>query len=209
MALRKPTAKKQPVKSSDSSPTFQTDKTDTTDRTDEATTGIAIRSASTSTQFPRISSIASTASSTATATFTNPPPTNPSKNEYEVQSIINMCATPAGRFYRLLWKGYSDKEATWEPEGNLTDCWGLLDEFRALRKRESEEREYVERARGKGRGNGKRWRKTPGGVKKGKAKKDEEADDGEWKEGEEEEEEEQILTRKSRRLAEKEGLFEE
>ena len=50
--------------------------------------------------------------------------------EYEVEDILDMRLTRGGqREFRVLWKGYSIFESTWEPEANLANAPDTLADF--------------------------------------------------------------------------------
>ncbi|XP_031329940.1 chromobox protein homolog 1-like isoform X2 [Photinus pyralis] len=65
--------------------------------------------------------------------------TRPDNEEYTVERIIDKRVNPFTRSieYLLKWKGYSDRDNTWEPEHNL-DCPGLVEEFEVSRRRKHE-----------------------------------------------------------------------
>ncbi|KAK4878063.1 hypothetical protein RN001_010569 [Aquatica leii] len=64
---------------------------------------------------------------------------NSAETEYTVEKIIDKQVNPVTGVteYLLKWKGYSDKDNTWEPEHYL-DCPNLVAEFEANRKRKNE-----------------------------------------------------------------------
>lgn len=55
---------------------------------------------------------------------------------YEVSRIMDhRCSSnrrQAKIEYKILWKGYSEKEASWEPEVNLVDCKELVFNYHKL-----------------------------------------------------------------------------
>jgi hypothetical protein len=66
--------------------------------------------------------------------FTEPPPDLVDEHdEWEVEKILDARWTGKGKSRKLQWlvrwKGYNDKEATWEPLSHLKNALELLDEF--------------------------------------------------------------------------------
>ena len=53
------------------------------------------------------------------------------KEEYEIDKIINHQGTAARRQYLIYWKGYSDTEQTWELESNLGNAPAVLKEYKS------------------------------------------------------------------------------
>jgi hypothetical protein len=55
-----------------------------------------------------------------------------SEVEYDVERI---CDKRGGRYpkYLVKWKGWSDKDSTWEPVAHLTNCMALVRKFEASR----------------------------------------------------------------------------
>ena len=49
--------------------------------------------------------------------------------EYEVDRILAKRNVKNRFEYLVLWKGYAAHEATWEPESNLSNARGKIDEF--------------------------------------------------------------------------------
>ena len=48
---------------------------------------------------------------------------------YEVERILQRGHSDGQRFYLVKWKGFTDDEATWEPENNLTGCQAAIEDF--------------------------------------------------------------------------------
>ena len=58
-----------------------------------------------------------------------------SDDQFEVEHIVKSRVGKHGRKeYLVKWKGYSDRENTWEPEGNLKACKGILKEYEKAQK---------------------------------------------------------------------------
>jgi hypothetical protein len=51
---------------------------------------------------------------------------------YEVDYIIEHEETDSGMMYKIKWKGYDVKEATWEPEEHINDIATVERYFRLL-----------------------------------------------------------------------------
>jgi len=49
--------------------------------------------------------------------------------EYVVEKILDHKALRSGTLYKVLWKGYPEEDATWEPEENLTNAPQLLKQY--------------------------------------------------------------------------------
>lgn len=82
-----------------------------------------------------------------------------SEEEYEVEAIRDSKAKgKSGKLYLVKWKGFAEKDNTWEPKGNLAHASELLKEYEAARADGSEEDETPAPA------------KKAAGPKKGKAK---------------------------------------
>ena len=52
-----------------------------------------------------------------------------SEEEYVVEKIIGVRGAGDDKEYRVKWKGYSVKEATWEPHQNLANSMALVRAF--------------------------------------------------------------------------------
>ncbi|CAL8077366.1 unnamed protein product [Orchesella dallaii] len=63
------------------------------------------------------------------------------EEEYEVDKIMNVRTRKNKREFLVKWKGYSESDATWEPEANLS-CKQLIKEFLGNQEEEEEEEEY-------------------------------------------------------------------
>ncbi|EHK19203.1 uncharacterized protein TRIVIDRAFT_225073 [Trichoderma virens Gv29-8] len=53
------------------------------------------------------------------------------RNEWEVEKIVDsrIEEETLQHFFRVKWKGFSDKHNTWEPKKNLANCKGLVDAY--------------------------------------------------------------------------------
>ena len=63
---------------------------------------------------------------------THPPPitTEGAEDEYEVDEIIDSRKSQGGKmFYKVKWKGYGPHEWSWEPENNVKNAKGAMEEF--------------------------------------------------------------------------------
>ena len=49
--------------------------------------------------------------------------------EYEVEKIIGKRVNKNRKYYKVLWKGFPESEATWEPVKNLNGARDLIKEF--------------------------------------------------------------------------------
>lgn len=58
------------------------------------------------------------------------------EEEYEVEKIIEHAGSGKSVKYLVKWKGYKDKENTWEPKSNLAHATDLLEEYEATAKEE-------------------------------------------------------------------------
>eukprot|EP00276_Gloeochaete_wittrockiana_P012114 CAMPEP_0184373094 /NCGR_PEP_ID=MMETSP1089-20130417/164297_1 /TAXON_ID=38269 ORGANISM="Gloeochaete wittrockiana, Strain SAG46.84" /NCGR_SAMPLE_ID=MMETSP1089 /ASSEMBLY_ACC=CAM_ASM_000445 /LENGTH=934 /DNA_ID=CAMNT_0026715993 /DNA_START=108 /DNA_END=2912 /DNA_ORIENTATION=+ len=59
------------------------------------------------------------------------PPPDPHTGEFEVEQILKMRLNKEGEVeYLVKWKGFSAKQATWEPEANCSHCVDILDAFK-------------------------------------------------------------------------------
>ena len=48
---------------------------------------------------------------------------------YEVSKVVDARGTPENRFYKVLWSGYNDSEASWIHWRQAIDCQELVDKF--------------------------------------------------------------------------------
>jgi hypothetical protein len=51
------------------------------------------------------------------------------KQEYEVEKILNHKRVSGKPYYLVKWKGYDTSENTWEPIKNLTGCHQLIQQY--------------------------------------------------------------------------------
>ena len=59
-------------------------------------------------------------------------------NNFEVERVVEKRFDSNGKSnYLIKWKGYDEKDNTWEPRDNL-DCNDLIDEFERVRREKSE-----------------------------------------------------------------------
>jgi hypothetical protein len=56
-------------------------------------------------------------------------PAKPQSKEYEVEKILKQRTRKGHKEYLVKWKGYSEKESTWEPESHLKNSPKILKEF--------------------------------------------------------------------------------
>ena len=64
-----------------------------------------------------------------------------SSNLYEVENILKRRVIKGKREYLIKWKGYSEKESTWEPLSHLKYIQYMIKEFEENLKKENEEKE--------------------------------------------------------------------
>lgn len=57
------------------------------------------------------------------------PVSEPKEKEWAVESILDKGLVDKQPYYLIKWEGFPEKEATWEPERNLTGCMETLAEF--------------------------------------------------------------------------------
>ena len=55
---------------------------------------------------------------------------------YKVDRITAMRWTKGNREYHVLWEGYPESEATWEPMEHLVGCAAQIREFQAKQEKE-------------------------------------------------------------------------
>ena len=60
--------------------------------------------------------------------------TNGGHVEFEVEKVINMRKVKGKRQYLILWKGYPDHDASWEPEEHVKNAKGKIKEYEATLK---------------------------------------------------------------------------
>lgn len=65
-----------------------------------------------------------------------PKPKAKKQEEYEVERIVEHVGAGKTVKYLVKWKGYEDKESTWEPKSNLEHAADLLREYEAAAKKE-------------------------------------------------------------------------
>ena len=53
---------------------------------------------------------------------------------YEVERLLQRGQCEGQRYYLVKWKGFSDDEATWEPESNLGGCKRAITDFERIMK---------------------------------------------------------------------------
>jgi hypothetical protein len=63
-------------------------------------------------------------------------PAKSNGKEWEVEKILDsrIDSETYEHYYEVKWKGYSEKESTWEPKVNLTHCPDVLKAFKAKKK---------------------------------------------------------------------------
>ena len=54
-------------------------------------------------------------------------------DEYEVDKILNKRKVKGVVYYLVKWKGYGNKDSTWEPEAHLNDLDSMIEEFNERR----------------------------------------------------------------------------
>uniref|UniRef100_A0A0G4ICZ2 Chromo domain-containing protein n=1 Tax=Chromera velia CCMP2878 TaxID=1169474 RepID=A0A0G4ICZ2_9ALVE len=54
--------------------------------------------------------------------------------EWEVDRVVDMRGKGRTLEYRVVWKGYSETEATWEPPENLKNAKDAIKAFKELRR---------------------------------------------------------------------------
>eukprot|EP01112_Ceratiomyxa_fruticulosa_P023317 TRINITY_DN8856_c0_g2_i2.p1 TRINITY_DN8856_c0_g2~~TRINITY_DN8856_c0_g2_i2.p1 ORF type:complete len:207 (-),score=45.19 TRINITY_DN8856_c0_g2_i2:60-680(-) len=60
---------------------------------------------------------------------------NEEEEEYTVEKILDSKITSEGKKYLVKWEGYSEKDNSWEPRENLSNCPALLKKFEASHKK--------------------------------------------------------------------------
>ena len=53
---------------------------------------------------------------------------------FQVEKIVDSRTRSGNKFYYIKWVGYSSKDNTWEPVGNLQNVLYMIEDFEAKRK---------------------------------------------------------------------------
>ncbi|GAB1526612.1 hypothetical protein RhiTH_009781 [Rhizoctonia solani] len=66
-----------------------------------------------------------------------PPVTVDGEEEYKVEGIMDMEERNSNWFFRVKWKGYRNKENTWEPQENLKNAGKIWKKYKEEMKKKA------------------------------------------------------------------------